>query len=62
MLGLGLGLKAKIFGLKAKIFGLSLGLEAQVFGLGLDLAPCGFVNINIVVYIYSQSHYIYENE
>jgi len=47
LLGLGLGLEAKIFGL---VLGLKVGLGLAARGLGLatlglGLAPCGLVNI-----------------
>ena len=38
ILGLGLGLKAKIFGLDAQVLGLGLAVS------GLGLVPCGLVN------------------
>jgi len=46
MLGLGLGLKTKIFGLGLVARGLGLALHV----LGLDLVPCGLVNITGITY------------
>jgi len=44
-LSLSPGVKAKIFGLGLAAHG--LGLITQDLGLGLDLIPCGLVNITV---------------